>query len=265
MNCTGGLALYTLWRREMTRFFRQPSRIAGAIGTPLIFWFFLGSGLSGSFQMSGVGDSGALAKVSYLQYFLPGTILLVILFTAIFSSISLIQDRNEGFLQSVLVSPAPTWAMVGGKVLGGTTIAVIQGMFFLAAAPLAGLSLNAGVVLGFSFALFLNAFTLSSLGFALAWRFKSVQGFHAVMNLVLMPLWFLSGALFPASGAPSWIQTAVLINPLSHGLSLLQHALLGHLTEDHFFLSVSIVLGFGLILMAISQSAASSRNAQSVL
>ncbi len=138
MNSSFVLAVYTLWCREMTRFFRQPSRIAGAIGTPLIFWLFLGSGLQGSFHMPGA-QAGAVSAVSYLQYFLPGTVLLVVLFTAIFSSISLIQDRSEGFLQSVLVSPAPVAAVICGKVLGGTTIAWIQGMIFLLSAPIAGL------------------------------------------------------------------------------------------------------------------------------
>lgn len=261
----GLLALYTLWLREMTRFFRQPSRIAGAIGTPLIFWFFLGSGLGGSFKMTASDGGTGFSQVSYLQYFLPGTILLVILFTAIFSSISLIQDRSEGFLQSVLVSPAPGWAMIGGKVLGGTTVAVIQGMLFLAAAPLAEMSLSFNMLAGFAFALFLNAFALSALGFALAWQFKSVQGFHAVMNLVLMPLWFLSGALFPPEGAPSWIRLAISINPLSHGLSLLHHALHGHLDEGGFFLSFFVVFGFGLALMIYSHWAATSRKHQSVL
>jgi ABC-2 type transport system permease protein len=264
MSC-GFLALYTLWLREMTRFFRQPSRIAGAIGTPLIFWFFLGSGLGGSFKMAGADSGAALSQVSYLQYFLPGTILLVILFTAIFSSISLIQDRSEGFLQSVLVSPAPGWAMIGGKVMGGTTVAMIQGMLFLAAAPLAGLPLSFGMLAGFAAALFLNAFALSALGFALAWQFKSVQGFHAVMNLVLMPLWFLSGALFPPEGAPAWIRAAISLNPLSHGLGLLHNALHGHLNEDGFMLSIAVVLGFGLVLVIYSHWAATSRKYKNVL
>lgn len=259
----GLLAVYTLWLREMTRFFRQPSRVAGAIGTPLIFWFFLGSGLQGSFRMP-LGESG-LTNVNYLQYFLPGTILLVVLFTAIFSSISLIQDRNEGFLQAVLVSPAPAWAMVSGKVLGGTTMALLQGLLFVAAAPVAGLPLNILVISEFAFALFLNAFALSALGFALAWKFKSVQGFHAVMNLVLMPLWFLSGALFPAAGAPAWIQTAIEINPLSHGLALLRHALHGHLAQEGFWLSFSVVTGFAFLLVIYSQLAASRRKAGDVL
>lgn len=259
----GLLAVYTLWLREMTRFVRQPSRVAGAIGTPLIFWFFLGSGLQGSFRMP--LDESGLTNVNYLQYFLPGTILLVVLFTAIFSSISLIQDRNEGFLQAVLVSPTPAWAIVSGKVLGGTTMALIQGLLFMAAAPVAGFHLTVLTASEFAFALFLNAFALSALGFALAWKFKSVQGFHAVMNLVLMPLWFLSGALFPAAGAPVWIQTAIEINPLSHGLALLRHALHGHLAQQGFWLSFSVVAGFSLLLVVYSHFAASRRKAGDVV
>ncbi len=261
MNAGFGLAAYTLWKREMVRFLRQPSRIAGAIGTPLIFWLFLGSGLQGSFHMPGA-QGGA---VSYLQYFLPGTILLVVLFTAIFSSISLIQDRSEGFLQAVLVSPAPTAAVILGKVLGGTSVAWIQGMFFLAAAPLAGLPLSVKIISGFSLALLLNAFALSALGFALAWRFKSVQGFHAIMNLVLMPLWFLSGALFPGLGAPVWIRILMGVNPLSHGLTLLHRALHGGLFAPDLALSWLFVAGFSVALMGLAYRAASARKAGEVL
>src|SRR3954467_15484566 len=132
-----GLAAATLWRRELTRFFRQPSRIAGAVGTPLIFWLLLGSGLSGSFR-----PPGGPAGLSYFQYFFPGTIVLVLLFAAIFSNISVIEDRHQGFLQGVLVAPVSRSTIVAGKVLGGATLAWIQGLVFLALAPLSGVRLT---------------------------------------------------------------------------------------------------------------------------
>src|SRR4051812_3860982 len=172
-------AALTLWRRELQRFFRQPSRVAGAIGTPLIFWLFMGSGLAGSFRLP--GGSGAQG-VSYLQFFFPGTIALVLLFAAIFSTISVIEDRHEGFLQGVLVAPVSRGAIVAGKVLGGATLAWLQGVVFLLLAPLAGIPLNLPSFLTSAGVLALLAVSLTAIGFGFAWKVDSVQGFHAVMN-----------------------------------------------------------------------------------
>ncbi|MCI0358178.1 MAG: ABC transporter permease [Planctomycetaceae bacterium] len=208
--------------REIIRFFRQRNRIIGSIGTPLVFWLLFGAGLSQSFRLGGSAAGGP----SFLQYFFPGSLLLIVLFTAIFSSISIIEDRREGFLQGVLVAPIPRWAMVLGKVLGGTLVALVQGLIFLLLAltlpievrPLAWLAL---VVL-----LFFAALALTSLGFAFAWRTDSSQGFHAIMNLVLMPMWLLSGGFFPA---PDWsaeghigqqmLHAAMRVNPLSYAVA----------------------------------------------
>ncbi len=150
-----GLAAFTLWRRELVRFFRQPSRIAGAAGSPLIFWVLIGSGLSSSFRLP-----GGAADVSYLEYFFPGTLVLIVLFAAIFSTISVIEDRNQGFLQGVLVAPVSLAAIAGGKVLGGATLAWLQAVVFLALAPLSGIRLTLGSVLA-------SAGVLAALGFAL--------------------------------------------------------------------------------------------------
>jgi ABC-2 type transport system permease protein len=217
-----GLAAYTLWRRELTRFFRQPSRIAGAAGTPLIFWLLVGSGLSGSFRLPG-GPAG----LSYLEYFFPGTVALVLLFAAIFSNISVIEDRNQGFLQGVLVAPVPRSAMVAGKVLGGATLAWLQGLVFLALAPVSGIHLTALSALEAAGVLAVLAVGLTSLGFAFAWKLDSTQGFHAVMNLVLFPMWLLSGSFFPLSGAPRWLAAVMSLNPLTYGIAALRWAFYG--------------------------------------
>ncbi len=214
------LASATLWQREVVRFLRQRSRVIGALVSPLLFWFLIGSGLGTSFQPAGAsGDS------HYLAYFFPGTIAMILLFTAIFSTISLIEDRREGFLQGVLVSPAPRGSLVLGKVLGSTTLAVLQGMLFLALGPFVGVSMSP--VQGFAVlgAMTLTAFGLSALGFLLAWRSESVQGFHAMMNMLLFPMLLLSGAMFPQSGAAVWVQAVMQANPLSYGLALIRHAL----------------------------------------
>jgi ABC-2 type transport system permease protein len=216
-----GLAAFTLWRRELTRFFRQPSRVAGAIGTPLVFWLFMGSGLAGSFRLPGAGSQG----ISYLQFFFPGTIALVLLFAAIFSTISVIEDRHEGFLQGVLVAPVSRGAIVAGKVLGGATLAWLQGVVFLLLAPLAGIPLTLSSLLQAAGVLALLAVSLTAIGFGFAWKVDSVQGFHAVMNVVLLPMWLLSGSFFPLAGAPLWLGLLMRINPLTYGIAALRGTL----------------------------------------
>jgi ABC-2 type transport system permease protein len=216
------LATVTLWRRELVRFFRQPSRIAGAAGSPLLFWILIGSGLSGSFRLP-----GGPASLSYLEYFFPGTMVLALLFAAIFSTISVIEDRNQGFLQGVLVSPVSRASIAGGKVLGGATIAWLQSVVFLALAPLAGIRLTLLSALAAAGVLAVLGVALTAVGFAFAWRVDSVQGFHAVMNLLLVPMWLLSGAFFPPSGAPFWLALLMRLNPLTYGVAALRWALYG--------------------------------------
>ena len=121
------LAAWTLCRREIIRFFRQRNRVIGAVGQPIIFWLLFGIGMHRSFQIGPAGDTNQ----SFLEYFFPGTLVLILLFTAIFATISIIEDRREGFLQSVLVAPIPRWSMLLGKVMGGSIIALIQGLIFL--------------------------------------------------------------------------------------------------------------------------------------
>ena len=214
------LTVYTLWQREIVRFLRQPNRVAGAILSPLLFWFLLGSGVGRSFQPDGwTGDA------NYFQYVFPGTLLMILLFTAIFSTISIIEDRKEGFLQSVLVAPVPRGAIVLGKMAGGTTLAVLQAVLFLFLAPVVGFPFQLGPWLALVGVLFVLGLALTGLGFLIAWRMSSVQGFHAVMNFVLLPLWLLSGALFPVEGASGWMQWLIRLNPLSYGLAAVRRLL----------------------------------------
>jgi ABC-2 type transport system permease protein len=214
------LPAFTLWWREMVRFFRQRDRVMGALGTPLVFWLLLGSGLGKSFHAPMAPEGHG-----YLEYFFAGTIVLVLLFTAIFSTISIIEDRREGFLQAVLVAPVGRFALVLGKILGGTTLALVQGLVFVALAPLVGLSLSVVSVLWLVLVMFLLSFALTGLGFLIAWRMDSTQGFHAIMNLFLIPLWLLSGAVFPASGAPAVLRWAMTCNPVSYGVMAIRQGL----------------------------------------
>jgi len=255
------LASATLWQRELVRFFRQPSRIIGALGSPLLFWLLIGSGLGSSFRPS---DAPVGTDVHYLQYFFPGTLLLIVMFTSIFASFSLIEDRKEGFLQAVLVSPASRGSIVLGKVLGGTTLALLQSLMFLCLAPLAGIPIHASTGFIVAGVVFLIAIALTSLGFLMAWPMDSVQGFHGIMNLILIPMWLLSGALFPSSGASGWIRVIMDLNPLSYGLNLLRHALSPQLSSPtvNLSLSLGVTIGFAVAAYALSWVILNRRKAQ---
>ncbi|HEX7009996.1 MAG TPA: ABC transporter permease, partial [Phycisphaeraceae bacterium] len=219
------LPALTLWQREMVRFLRQRNRVIGALATPLMFWLVLGSGLNHAQVASpgGPSDQG----MGYMAYFYPGTLVLILLFTAIFSTISVIEDRREGFLQAVLAAPAPRLAIVLGKVLGGASLAVGQGLLFLLLWPIAGGSLSLGGLLAAAGAMAVLSMGLMALGLCIAWPMDSTAGFHAIMNLFLMPMWFLCGAVFPVATAPVWMRAIMLANPLTYGYSVLARLLHG--------------------------------------
>ena len=221
------LPVGTLCWRELVRFYRQKGRLVGALGTPLVFWVFIGSGFGRSFQMPDGPQvpSTAIENIDYLEYFFPGTVILIVLFTSIFSTISVIEDRREGFLLSVLVAPVSRSVLVLGKVLGGATLAFLQGLLFVLLAPLLGLTFTVPQLLLLAGILFLISLALTGLGFSIAWQSESTQGFHSIMNIVLIPMWMLSGALFPVTGAASWVQWVMKINPLTYGMAALRHTL----------------------------------------
>ncbi len=214
------LPIFALWRREMVRFVRQRSRVSGALAQPIVFWLLLGGGLNASFQ-----PAGAPPGTNYIEYFYPGIIILVLLFTAIFSTISTVEDRREGFLQGVLAAPVPRWAIVLGQALGGTSLAVLQGMLLLLLAPLMGIPLSAAAFFASLGVMLIVSLALTGLGLIIAWRMESTQGFHAIMNLILIPIWLLSGAFFPASGAPAPLAWLMRIDPLTYGMAALRHCL----------------------------------------
>ena len=242
-------AAWTLWQRELVRFFRQPSRVVGALGSPAIFWLLLGSGFGQSFRPA---DSPLVN--GYLEYFYPGTLALIVMFTAIFSTISIIEDRHEGFLQGVLAAPVSRIDIVTGKLLGAASLATLQATIFLLAAPIAVRELTPTVVLHAFGVLVVLSIALSGLGFIAAWQFDSVQGFHAIMNLGLVPLWILSGAAFPAEGAAPWVQTLMRANPLTYGVAALRHVLSPSTLPETppFHLSLLVVALFGIITMCLS-------------
>lgn len=217
------LAVWTLSVRELVRFFRQRTRVIGALGQPLLFFVLFGAGLKGSFQAPG-WSAGLGHAVSYQEYFFPGVATLIVMFTAIFSTISIIEDRREGFLQGVLVAPVSRLAIVLGKLGGGSALALLQAGLFLSLAPWLGFSFTTGSVVALLGFLTLISMSLTALGFLIAWPMESTQGFHAIMSVFLMPMWLLSGSFFPGGGV-GWMSWIIRLNPLTYGVAGLRRLL----------------------------------------
>lgn len=246
------LPAYTLWQRELVRFYRQKSRVVGVIASPLLFWLLLGSGFGTSIRGGG--------QANYLTYFFPGALIMIVLFTSIFTMMSVIEDRREGFLMSVLVAPVSRSSIVLGKVMGGATLAAVQGLIFLVLAPLIGIHFGLEQFGWMVLIVFLVAFALTALGFAVAWSLDSAQAFHAIINLFLIPLWLLSGALFPIATASGWIRAIMLANPLTYGVEALRTTLFPA-SEQVFSANVAllVLVGFSAAVFFASYLVANRR------
>jgi ABC-2 type transport system permease protein len=251
------LAVASLWWRELIRFYRQRSRVIGVILSPLVFWLVIGSGFGTSFR-----SGSAAGGQHYLEYFYPGALIMIVLFTSIFTMMSVIEDRKEGFLLSVLVAPITRSAIVLAKVLGGTTLSAIQGLIFLVFAPAVGVHFGLAQFGLIVLITVLVSFCLTSLGFAVAWKMDSAQGFHAVVNLFLIPLWLLSGALFPITGASGWIRALMLANPLTYGVEALRAALFPAMASPRFPLrsSIAVLAVFSAVVFAVAFLLANRRS-----
>lgn len=243
----------TLVLRELRHFYREKSRVIGVIVQPFLFWLLIGSGLNASFNPVN-------SDQSYMDYFFPGILLMVIMFTAIFSTFSIIEDRREGFLQGVLVSPAPRLAIVLGKVIGGALLGLAQGVLFLllVLTPMIELSLGlvqVAVLIGW---MLVVAALLTGLGVVMAWWMNSTQGYHSLMSVFLLPMWIFSGAAFPIAGAPHWLQIVMLANPLTHGLRLMRACFHGITVEGNLLISTgyvwaSLILVIGAAIVIVSR------------
>jgi ABC-2 type transport system permease protein len=239
------LSAATLWQRELVRFWRQKSRVMGVVASPLVFWLIIGYG------------SNDLGR------FYAGALVLTVMFSAIFSTITIIEDRREGFLLSMLVSPAPRTALVLGKILGSATLAWIQGVIFLCFAPLAGVHIEPMELIAVVAAIFLISFTLTGMGFIIAWRMESTAGFHAIMNLLLLPMWMVSGALFPMATAQGLIRWVMWINPLTYSIALVNHTLRLPNAAPGAAESLIVTIVFGLGLLLFSGMSAAQKSTRS--
>lgn len=213
-----GLALRAagaLAAREVRRFVRQPSRVVGSLATPALVWAFMAAGFAGSM------GQGA----EYPRFLLAGMASMTVLMSSIFGAMSLIDDRHAGFLQGVLTSPAPRWSAALAKLAGGAALAWAQGAILIPASWVLGAPFTVTGLVQALAALAVIAVFVSALGLALAWVVDSSQGFHGVMNLILMPMWLLSGSLFPVGEASSVVRPLMVANPLTWPTSLLREAL----------------------------------------
>ncbi|MBI2502765.1 MAG: ABC transporter permease [Candidatus Latescibacteria bacterium] len=243
------IGIWVLAHREVLRFLRQPVRLFGSLVQPLLFWLFMGAGFAESFSLGKAGTG-------YREFFFPGIVLMLMLFAAIFSTITLIEDRSAGFLQGVLVAPVSRLSLVLGKVAGGTLIALAQAVIFLLFAPMAGIHLSAGIVADLVALFFLVGMGFTGLGFAIAWLMDSVAGYHAVMSVVMIPLWLISGALFPVEGASDWLAAAMRCNPVFYAQVLIRKSFyleLAPLLGDPEFVQALVVsIGWAMLTLAVA-------------
>ena len=245
--------IYILWLRQVKKHFRARSRIIGALGQPLLFLLAFGFGFGQVFRQAGQGN--------YIQFLGPGIIMMSVLFTAVFSGISLIWDRQFGFLKETMVAPVPRWQIMLGKTLGGATVAAFQGMIVFILALIFGFRFHSPLMLPVA-ALFaiLVAIIFTSLGIAIASRIEDMQGFQLIMNFLVMPIFFLSGALFPLQGLPAVMEIVIKVNPLTYGIDGLRGALInasafGFTTDFIIIIILAVVLlGIGSYLFEKTQA-----------
>lgn len=230
--------IYILWLRQLKRYFRSRSRIIGSLGQPILFLVALGFGLGPVFQKAGQGN--------YIQFLVPGIVAMSVLFTSVFSGIEIIWDRQFGFLKETLVAPVSRLEIMIGRTLGGATVAMIQGTIVFAISFLAGFRPTGWGSMGLAVVfMFLTAILFTALGTAIASVLEDMQGFQLIMNFLIMPLFFLSGALFPLNNLPEALKVIIAVDPLSYGVDGMRGALEG---ISHFGLATDFAV---LSLMAL--------------
>lgn len=236
-------AIYILWLRDLKRYWYDKPRIFASLGQPILFLFVLGTALGPSVATPG--------GIQFSEFIFPGIICMTVLFTSIFSAISIVWDREFGFLKEVLVAPVSRWSIVIGKAFGGSTVAVLQGCLMLVLAPLVGVKLSVLIVIQSVLVMFLIAFAITGLGIVIAARMKEMEGFQMVVNFVIMPIFFLSGALFPLDRLPGWLAVLTRLDPLTYGVDLLRRVMLG-LNTFNPLLSIAVMGSFTLVMFAIA-------------
>ncbi len=241
-------AIYVIVLREFKRFFRQKGRLITTIARPLIWLIIVGSGFVHLIDV----ESGA----NYIQFILPGIIGMTILFTSVFSTISVVWDREFGFLREMLVAPVSRVTIVIGKLISGTALSVFQGALLLVVAPIVGLEIGVADILLMLFFMTLVALAITSLGLFVASFLTSLEGFNVIMNFIVLPMFFLSGALYPVDNLPEAIKFLSFINPLCYGVDAFKHVLLpggGNLSAElPLYVDIFFVLTFSIVMTFLS-------------
>ena len=245
-------AVYIIWLRDLKRHFRDRARIIGSLATPIIFIFILGQGLGSTI---GQNLPVAAGSIDYKTFMFPGILGMTVLFAGVFASVSIVWDREFGFLKEMLVAPVPSWSIALGKVISGATIASFQGCIMLLLAPFAGVKLSPVIVLELIPTLFLVACSMTGLGVLVASRLKSMQGFQMIMNFIMMPMFFISGAMFPLANAPAWMDMLAKIDPLTYGVDALRGIMLSDLPSRYALttdIGLIALLSVAMLVIAIS-------------
>ena len=242
---------YTIWYRDVLRFFRDRVRIIAALGQPLLYLFVFGTGLSSAM-------SGGVGGADFRAFMFPGIVAMAVLFTAIFSAVSIVWDREFGFLKEVMVAPVSRTAVALGKVAGGSTVAVFQGIIVLLFAPLIGVKVGWYEIVAVSALMLLLAIVMTAFGILVAARQKTMEGFQMVMQFLMMPMFFLSGAFFPLKGLPGWMSFLSRIDPVTYGVDAIRQEALGRTMAPDVLSSLrlhgtgtDVAIMFGLAILFI--------------
>ncbi|HEX4028723.1 MAG TPA: ABC transporter permease [Terracidiphilus sp.] len=236
-------AIYILWLRELKRYVRSRAQIIASLGNPLLYLLVLGFGLGPVFKRAGNGN--------YFQFVAPGVIAMAVLFSSIFSGLGLLWDRQFGFLKETLVAPVSRLQIMIGRTMGGATVALLQGLLICVVCVIAGFrpAHLAAIPIAFVF-MVLIALLFAALGVAIGSSLQDMQGFQLIMNFLVMPIYFLSGALFPLTGLPKVLDYITRVDPLAYGIDGMRHALLGSSTFDPM-LDFAVMTVLGAVLMVV--------------
>lgn len=254
--------VYTIWYRDILRFWHDKMRMIGSLILPLLFLVVFGSGLNTRMGFLAPG-------VDFTQFIFPGIIGMTVLMSSFMAGVSVVWDREFGFLKEVLVAPISRASVAAGKTLGATTVALLQGIIILLFTPLVGISLSIWTVLALLPLMFLLAASMGSLGVLLATRIKSMEAFTAVMQLLMFPMVFLSGAFFPLEGLPAWMNILVKLNPATYGIAPIRQVVLGTSSESLFGINllghnmslwdnVAVLAVFGTVMILLAMRSFSS-------
>jgi ABC-2 type transport system permease protein len=236
-----GIAM--IWRRDMVRLWRQRTRLLGAVARALVWLFALGFGLRGSL--------GSIAGFSYEQFVFPGVIAMTVIFSGLQSAISIVYDREFGFLKEVQVAPTPRSTLVIGKCLGGASSSTVQALIILIFAPFASVTLTPLNVLATIVATFFTALAISSMGVVIAMWITDFENFGTIQNFITLPLYMFSGAIFPTRQVPPWLHTVLALNPLTYGVNAIRGVLLGYELNSVPF-NLAVLTGFTVVMLIIA-------------